>query len=922
MEKSNEETLVQNAVISAMLHYIDLELPIIPCKGKIPLIKEWQTKQPPNSEEVETWAKTWSEMNVGLPLGTVSGVIGIDIDGKAAISRLKELSGGDVPDTWSFQTPGGGKRYLYKVPDGVATKKYSETLEGEHSEIALLGDGQQTILPPSTHPNGGKYKWYKGKSYKDIEIAEAPKWILDLMTGKVSKKVKEKKQELKENNDNSSDADEVFQRLSKRCSSFKKALAVQRTKGLSEDDWFRWSRLLVSAGHGEAAMEFSKLSTKHDDRSEERISDLIAEMPEGGAMIRCTTFGCDECDVEKCFCKVNENDEGDITNSPGSFIKDMTAILPPSDAIYKEYVESLQDVPDYDVDESGNLCGYDKKGNPYTIANFVAKPELEIIRDDGVSEERTFRILGVQRGQPLPAVDVSASDFLTMNWVMKAWGIGTSIRAGMGRKDQCRDAIQNMALDIKKFRIFTHLGWQRLVDKRWVYLHSNGCVGADDITVEVEKGLEKYVLPPKVNDLKNAVLASKALLEIAPKSVTIPLLALIYLAPLNDALKRAGIEPNFLIWEYGGTGTRKTSTALLFLCHFGNFNGKTPPASFKDTANAIERKAFATKDAVLLVDDYYPEITRSESDKMAQIAQRILRMYGDRIGRGRLKSTIEFQKEFPPRGMGLVTGEDVPVGQSSVARFLGVEILQGDVDLEKLTEAQRNSSLLAEAMRGYIEWLIPQMEELPNILLKKFVEKRDYFQKSAAHGRLGEAAAWLDVALEMMLKYFEFAGACSEEESEMLKKESEEVLITLILKQNSLVNEEKPVEIFVKILKELMISGKFRVEPMRQINSQDELFATGETIGWKDENFYYLRPEVTYNQVNKFLASRGQKFPVLERTLWKQLDEAGLIQVEKGGDGKVQRCPKKAVPKKSGQKETERLRLLHLKRVALDAEEK
>lgn len=148
------------------------------------------------------------------------------------------------------------------------------------------------------------------------------------------------------------------------------------------------------------------------------------------------------------------------------------------------------------------------------------------------------------------------------------------------------------------------------------------------------------------------------------------------------------------------------------------------------------------------------------------------------------------------------------------------------------------------------------------------------------------------------------------------------MLTTLILKQNALVNEEKPVEIFVKIVKELMVSGKIRVEALRQCNSQDMLFDSGESIGWKDDNFYYFRPEITYNLVNKFLASRGQKFPILERTLWKQLDEAGLIQIEKGVDGKIQRCPKKAVPKKAGQKETERLRLLHLKRTALDSEKK
>lgn len=142
-------------------------------------------------------------MNVGLVLGSVSGIVGIDIDGETAISRLKELSKGDLPTTWSFKTPGGGRRYLYKLPEGVVTKKYVETLEGEHSEIALLGDGQQTILPPSNYPNGQRYKWYKGKSTRDIEIASAPQWIVELMTGKLekttkmAKKVKRSKDKIK-----------------------------------------------------------------------------------------------------------------------------------------------------------------------------------------------------------------------------------------------------------------------------------------------------------------------------------------------------------------------------------------------------------------------------------------------------------------------------------------------------------------------------------------------------------------------------------------------------------------------------------------------------------------------------------------------------------------------------------------------------
>ena len=921
MEENIEKTSLRDPVVAAMLRYIGLGLLVIPCKGKIPLLKGWQSIQKTKKEEVEKWSNTWKSINVGLVLGNASKIIGIDMDGEAAISRLKELSNGDLPATWSFKTPGGGKRYLYKIPDGLATKKYVETLEGEHNEIAFLGDGQQTILPPSIHPNGDRYKWYKGKSTKDISIADAPQWMLKLMNGDVAKTTNVTKKNNKNKGKDKTkavDNERVFVRLSKKCTSFKEAFVTQKRKSLVEDKWFNWISLIVSAGHGDVAMDFSMMSSKHDARSEDRISELIKDMTNGGPMVRCSTIGCEECDIEKCFCNVNENEDGEITNSPGSFIKDMDSILPPVDISYKPYLVALKNVSDYDVDEAGNLCGYDSKGNHYIIANFVAKPDLQIIRDDGVSEERTFRIVGVQSGRPLPAVDISATDFVAMNWTLKAWGIGASIRAGMGKKDQCRDAIQNMGKDTKELRIFTHLGWQRLADDKWVYLHSQGCIGSDDITVEVEKGLQKYVLPPKVIDLKRAVVASKSLLEIAPKEVTIPLLAHCYLAPLNDAFKRAGIEPNFLVWLYGGTGTRKTSMALLFLCHFGKFNGKTPPASFKDTANAIERKAFATKDTVLLIDDYHPESSKYESEKMAQVAQRVLRMFGDRIGRGRLKSTIEFQKEYPPRGEAIVTGEDIPVGQSSVARFIGVEMLKDDIDLDKLTKAQNISELLAEAMRGYIEWLQPQMEELPTILAEKFVVKREQFQKAADHGRLGEAAAWLSIAIEMMTKYFKFAGICSEKEYKTLIEESEKVFTILVLKQSSLVNEEKPVEIFVEILKELIISGKVCVELLQPKTSHNTQFNSGESIGWKDENFYYLRPEITYNLVNKFLASRGQKFPILERTLWKQLDEAGLIHSEKGSDGRVQRCPKKAIPQKVGQKVKERIRLLHLKKSALD----
>jgi hypothetical protein len=902
--------------------YQKLDLPVIPCIGKRPLISGWTRRTTPTDAEIEEWPQAWPGMNIGLILGAAPGIVGIDVDGPQAWERLQEISKGDLPKTWSFKTPGSdeGRRLLYRLPRGVTKAvKWSEKLAGEHSELALLGDGQQTILPPSVHPNGKPYEWLEGQSPEDLELAEAPQWLLARMKASAGKAAKAKPEKPP------AEAEAVFERMS-RCQKFTESLVKQKAEGLTEEDWFSWVRLLVSAGQSEAALAFSRLSSKHDKRSEERIQSLSEETgADGGPMIRCTTFGCSEENIAGCFVTVNKNDKGDITNSPGAFIKNMDRPLPPTDPAYLPYSKATEENRDYGTDERGNMITFDHKGNPRRIANFVARPTLEVIRDDGVSKERTFRIEGVLTGgKPLAPVDVSAAEFKRMGWVTEAWGIGPSIRPGLGTQDLCRDAIQHMGIDVEQHYIYTHMGWRRLPDGQWCFLHAGGAIGAENIAVELERALAKYRLARNVEDLKRAAQASLRLLMVAPLDVTIPLLALVYLSVLCEALRGAGIEPSFLLWLYGGTGTRKTSLALLFLLHFGDFGMKSPPASFKDTANALEKKAFAAKDTLLLIDDYHPEASSYEAQKMAQTAQRVLRMFGDRIGRGRLTASIQFQKDYPPRGMALVTGEDLPSGESSVARFLGIELSQGAVDLKALTQSQQEGPYLQEAMRGYIEWLIPQMDVLPDKLHAQFLEKRIEFQEKATHGRSGEAAAWLSIGFGMMLKYMQFAEACNSEVVTTLSTDAEQVFSHLISSQNELITQEQPVEIFIEVLKELFASSKVRLTRLTP-GGDEAPYGTsiGELLGWYDDQFLYLLPEQAYNVVNQFLAKRSQRLPVTIKILWRQLEKEKMICIEKGSDGKVQRCPKRTIPTPGRKKDNEyRPRLLHLYKNAFQSYEK
>ncbi|MEI2762014.1 MAG: hypothetical protein V9E95_07205 [Methanothrix soehngenii] len=55
---------------------------------------------------------------------------------------------------------------------------------------------------------------------------------------------------------------------------------------------------------------------------------------------------------------------------------------------------------------------------------------------------------------------------------------------------------------------------------------------------------------------------------------------------------------------------------------------------------------------------------------------------------------------------------------SSLARNLVLHLLKEDINQEKLTQAQAQKDLFSQAMRGYLEWLAPQIDSSPPILQK------------------------------------------------------------------------------------------------------------------------------------------------------------------------------------------------------------
>lgn len=106
-------------------------------------------------------------------------------------------------------------------------------------------------------------------------------------------------------------------------------------------------------------------------------------------------------------------------------------------------------------------------------------------------------------------------------------------------------------------------------------------------------------------------------------------------------------------------------------------------------------------------------------------AARILRAQGNLSGRGRLRSDLTQRPAWPPRGLVIGTGEQYPTAQRILARTLLVEMARTHVNLEALSQAQRESPVLPNSMAGFITWLAPQMDELPAILRSAYSDARD-----------------------------------------------------------------------------------------------------------------------------------------------------------------------------------------------------
>jgi hypothetical protein len=537
---------------------------------------------------------------------------------------------------------------------------------------------------------------------------------------------------------------------------------------------------------------------------------------------------------------------------------------------------------------------------PTPLCNFTARIVAEEVLDDGAEQRTTFLIEGaLPGGRRLPAIRVAAERYPAMNWVVEVWGTPPVIQAGQGKKDHLRAAIQMLSGPVPRRTVYGHLGWRR-IDNGWAFLQNDGAIGADAMldNVEVASGADnfgRYQLPapPEGTALAEAVRASLGLLDLGPDTVTAGVLGAVYRAPLGEPS-----PTDFALHLTGPTGAFKTELAALAQAHFGAaFNGRCLPASWADTANMLEKKAFLAKDVVLVVDDFAPTGTANDVQRLHREADRLFRAAGNRAGRARMRADGGSRLTYYPRGLIISTGEDIPSGQSLRARLLVLELTPGEIQAAVLSGAQAHaaSGLFAAAMAGYLRWLAPQIDSLMQSLPKRQRALRDQFVQNTQHRRTPEIAASLIAGWETFLRFAEEAGAIDALAAASTLDHVRAALTHSAEAQRAHHASEEPVARFLALLGAAISSGRAHLADADsgthptdaaswgwQVGTFDEHGREawrphGERIGWIREDALLLDPEAAFAAMQKLARDQGTSITLKQRSLWKRLAEQGLL---------------------------------------------
>lgn len=174
--------------LEAALYYASLGWRVLPIKpgAKSPPMNSWQHAATTDEQVIRNWyGGLYAGHGVGIATGRASGIFVLDVDvsgDKRGDESLRELEAtyGPLPDTVRAITGSNGQHIILRHPPHLDIRNNASTRLGPGLDIR--GEGGQVVAAPTVHPNGRTYTWEIGYGPDEIAVADAPDWLLQLLT--------------------------------------------------------------------------------------------------------------------------------------------------------------------------------------------------------------------------------------------------------------------------------------------------------------------------------------------------------------------------------------------------------------------------------------------------------------------------------------------------------------------------------------------------------------------------------------------------------------------------------------------------------------------------------------------------------------------------------------------------------------------
>lgn len=264
-----------------------------------------------------------------------------------------------------------------------------------------------------------------------------------------------------------------------------------------------------------------------------------------------------------------------------------------------------------------------------------------------------------------------------------------------------------------------------------------------------------------------------------------------------------------------------------------------------------------------------------------------------------MRADGKLRPTYYPRGLVISSGEDAPKGHSLRARIFFVEVKKGDIETLELGKAQDEAAAgsYANAMAGYIRWLAPQMKDLKVKLDLERQALRTKATRRLVHRRTPDQMVSLAVGLKMFLQFGLDMGAITEAEQKEFWERGWCALGEAAARQAVYQAGEDPVTRFAELLSAAIASGRAHLAEVETDDvprdaehwgwrrkvvgtgefEREELQPQGERIGWVAEDGLFLEPNAAYAAAQKLAHVQGDNLSMAQRTLYKRMDERGLL---------------------------------------------